>query len=58
MANATDFQKISSQIRMTLDEMSEGGGTKVRHLSLWRIGHAREADPERAIRSRTSLRDR
>lgn len=24
MANATDFQKISSQIRMTLDEMSGG----------------------------------
>lgn len=28
MANATDFQKISSQIRMTLDEMSEGGGQR------------------------------
>lgn len=28
MANATDFQKISSQIRMTLDEMSGGGGQR------------------------------
>lgn len=57
MANATDFQKISSQIRMTLDKMSKGGGTKVRYLSLWRIGHAREADSKRAIQSQASLCD-
>lgn len=57
MANATDFQRISSQIRMTLDKMSKKGGTKVRYLSLWRIGYACEADSKRAIQSQASLCD-